>query len=135
MIKQCSKCGSENLYLEPRVKGQDIMTANMVALKCKDCGSWLKWCPKDERQFYINKNQDNKVEECWVIQRDDGKFFDCFDIGGNEEFCDSFIRSIQDTIGFFKFNIPTKEMCEQAIKTHYLQNCRPVKVEIRVVGE
>ena len=55
MIKQCTKCGSENLYLEPRVKGQDVLTANMVALKCKDCGNWLKWCPKDERQFYINK--------------------------------------------------------------------------------
>lgn len=57
MIKQCSKCGSENLYLEPRVKGQDVMTANMVALKCKDCGSWLKWCPKNERVNYL------KIEE------------------------------------------------------------------------
>ena len=62
MIKQCKKCGSENLYLEPRVKEQDVMTANMVSLKCKDCGSWLKWCPKDERQFYTNKKQ--KKADC-----------------------------------------------------------------------
>lgn len=55
MMKQCKKCGSENLYLEPRVKEQDVMTANMVALKCKDCGTWLKWCPKDERHKYIHK--------------------------------------------------------------------------------
>ena len=63
MIKQCKKCGSENLYLEPRVKGQDVLNAAMVALKCKDCGTWLKWCPKDERQFYINKNEKTKLEE------------------------------------------------------------------------
>lgn len=57
MIKQCKKCGSENLYLEPRVKGQDVLTADMVALKCKDCGSWLKWCPKDERKYYYANTQ------------------------------------------------------------------------------
>ena len=55
MIKQCKKCGSKNLYLEPRIKGQDVMTADMVALKCRDCGVWLKWCPKDERKYYLNK--------------------------------------------------------------------------------
>lgn len=55
MITTCKKCGSKNLYLEPRIKGQDVLTAAMVALKCKDCGTWLKWCPKDERKFYFNK--------------------------------------------------------------------------------
>lgn len=64
MIKQCKKCGSENLYLEPRIKGQDVMTANMVALKCKDCGSWLKWCPKDERKYYYaNKQSKDKWQK------------------------------------------------------------------------
>ena len=57
MINQCKKCGSKNLYLEPRVKGQDIMTANMVALKCKNCDTWLKWCPKSERINYITASQ------------------------------------------------------------------------------
>lgn len=55
MITTCKKCGSKNLYLEPRIKGQDVLAAAMVALKCKDCGTWLKWCPKDERKFYFNK--------------------------------------------------------------------------------
>lgn len=55
MIKQCKKCGSKNLFLEPRMKGQDVMTADMVALKCKDCGAWLKWSPKDERKYYLSK--------------------------------------------------------------------------------
>lgn len=64
MIKQCTKCGSENLYLEPRVKGQDVMTANMVALKCKDCGAWLKWCPKDERKYYYANTQ-QKQDTKW----------------------------------------------------------------------
>ena len=67
MIKECKKCGSKNLYLEPRIKGQDVLTADMVALKCKDCGFWLKWCPKDERKFYLKqpKDQWQKLKE-WL---------------------------------------------------------------------
>ena len=60
MIKECKKCGSKNLYLEPRIKGQDVLNANMVALKCKDCGFWLKWCPKEDRQYYLNKQPKDK---------------------------------------------------------------------------
>ena len=58
MIKECKKCGSKNLYLEPRVKGQDILSADIVALKCEDCGFRLKWCPKDERKFYLKQPKD-----------------------------------------------------------------------------
>lgn len=58
MIKVCKKCGSKELYLEPRIKGQDCLTTAMVALKCKDCGCWIKWCPKDERKYYLNKLPD-----------------------------------------------------------------------------
>ena len=86
MIKNCKKCGSKNLYLEPRVKGQDILTADMVALKCKDCGSWLKWCPKDERKYYYantQQKQDTKWQKLkeWLVRvnqvyMNDG-FFDC----------------------------------------------------------
>lgn len=57
MINLCKKCGGKNLYLEPRIKGQDVLTADIVALKCKDCGSWLKWCPKDERKYYYSNKQ------------------------------------------------------------------------------
>lgn len=64
MIKECKKCGSKNLYLEPRAKGQDILSADMVALKCKDCGSWLKWCPKDERKYYYANTQ-QKQDTKW----------------------------------------------------------------------
>lgn len=58
MITKCKKCGSKNLYLEPRIKGQDISTADMVALKCRDCGAWLKWCPKNERASYLKIQDD-----------------------------------------------------------------------------
>lgn len=64
MIKECKKCGSKNLYLEPQIKSQDVLTANMVALKCKDCGSWLKWCPKDERKYYYANTQ-QKQDTKW----------------------------------------------------------------------
>lgn len=69
MIKECKKCGSKNLYLEPRIKGQDVLTADMVALKCKDCGFWLKWCPKDERKFYLKQPKDKwqKLKE-WLAK-------------------------------------------------------------------
>lgn len=70
MIKECKKCGSKNLYLEPRVKGQDILSADMVALKCEDCGFWLKWCPKDERKFYLKQPKDKwqKLKE-WLEEK------------------------------------------------------------------
>lgn len=84
MIKQCKKCGSKNLYLEPRIKGQDVMSADMVALKCKDCGVWLKWCPKDERKYYYTNKQSKdkwqKLKE-WLRKAGQGYmndgFFDC----------------------------------------------------------
>lgn len=55
-MNKCKYCNSENLILEPRVQGQDVMTADMVALKCGDCGKWLKWCPKDERKYHLKQN-------------------------------------------------------------------------------
>lgn len=59
----CKYCGSNNLVLEPKIEGQDVITADMVALKCGDCGKWLKWCPKAERVQYIIKSKTNaKVE-------------------------------------------------------------------------
>lgn len=63
MIKECKKCGSKNLYLEPRIKGQDVLTADMVALKCKDCGVWLKWCPKNERVNYLKIEKPDKWQK------------------------------------------------------------------------
>lgn len=64
IVRKCKYCGNENLILEPRIAGQDIMTADQVALKCADCGKWLKWCPKDERKFYLKKvDKDQQIAE------------------------------------------------------------------------
>ena len=63
MIKECKKCGSKNLYLEPRINGQDILTSAMVALKCKDCGSWIKWCPKNKRVNYLKIEKPDKWQK------------------------------------------------------------------------
>lgn len=68
----------------------------------------------------------SKTEYAWVIQRDDGMFFArtemykfyvfCNELG-NAEMCSN------------------KEVMENIIEKYNLQNCKPVKVEIRVVGE
>lgn len=51
-MEKCKYCQSENLYLEPKNEGEDVLTANQVALKCKDCGKWLKWVKKEDRAKY-----------------------------------------------------------------------------------
>lgn len=48
----CKYCGCTDLVLEPRIKGQEVMNADMCALKCSACGKWLKWCPKTDRYLY-----------------------------------------------------------------------------------
>ena len=63
MIDKCKHCGSKELYLEPRVKGQDMLSADMVALKCKSCGKWLKWCPKNERVNYLKIEEPDKWQK------------------------------------------------------------------------
>lgn len=63
-IRKCKYCGSENLYLEPKVEGQDPLTADTVALKCRDCNKWLGWCAKDNRKYYLKKAENfDKTEE------------------------------------------------------------------------
>ena len=50
---KCKYCGSENLVLEQRSKETNyILDANQVALKCADCGKFIKWCPKGDRKYY-----------------------------------------------------------------------------------
>lgn len=66
----------------------------------------------------------SKVEQCWVIQRDDGKFYLDTSLGKNI-FTDKISLAYKDTFEWIKYHI----------KLFKLQNCKPVKVEIRVVGE
>ena len=52
-MEKCKYCQSENLYLEAKNDGEDVLIANQVALKCQDCGKWLKWVKKEDRRKYI----------------------------------------------------------------------------------
>ena len=71
--RKCKYCGSTNLYIEPKNAGEDPLTADTVALKCRDCGKWLGWCAKANRSYYLRKaenfNETQKVEE--VIKKEE----------------------------------------------------------------
>ena len=65
-MENCKYCQSENLYLEPKNEADDVLTANQVALKCKDCGKWLKWVKKEDRRKYIPHKIVPLPDEFWV---------------------------------------------------------------------
>ncbi len=67
----------------------------------------------------------NKIEQCWVIQRDDGKFM----MSRPYE-----IARFSSKIAYSEFCLE-KQSAEDFIRRFNLQNCRPVKVKIEVVGE
>lgn len=52
-MEKCKYCQSEHLYLESKNEREDVLIANQVALKCKDCGKWLKWVKKEDRTKYV----------------------------------------------------------------------------------
>ena len=64
----------------------------------------------------------SKIEECWVIQRDDGMY--CETVNG------IFTRSLCCAL-----LCNDKHLADYFILDFKLKNCNPVKVEIRVVGE
>ena len=68
----------------------------------------------------------NKIEYAWVIQRDDGKYFSRIEIPNICVFDDLITNA--DRYDYEK----TVKYLIEALR---LQNCKPVKVEIRVVGE
>ncbi len=77
----------------------------------------------------------SKIEGCWVIQRDDGKFFDYMDIDKTPHFCNDIISSFDFSVNICKQEVKSKYSIEEKILNLNLQNCRAVKVEIKVVGE
>lgn len=80
MIKECKKCESKNLYLEPRIKGQDVMTADMVALKCK---------VRKTKENIILTNKPKEEDIKWQKLKEflnEDKLFDLF----KEEFVDGY---------------------------------------------
>lgn len=71
----------------------------------------------------------SKTEYAWVIQRDDGKVF----AGENSKGVILFFNDFE--FNYLDCAMITKKECKNIINHYNLQNCRPVKCEIRVIGE
>lgn len=67
----------------------------------------------------------SKTEYAWVIQRDDGKFFSKTEHPIFYVFCNLGNSEISSS----------KEIMQYIIKKYNLQNCRPVRIKIEIVGE
>ncbi len=75
----------------------------------------------------------SKTEYAWVIQRDDGKFYAGWNFDRNWEAKEYFTNVLEKVI--INKQVFTIKNALKEIKLMNLQNCKPVKVEIRVVGE
>lgn len=71
----------------------------------------------------------SKTEYAWVIQRDDGKLFIRIRKCGHR------IRHLYDYKLLYAHLENCKSDAEESIKVYNLQNCRPVKVKIQIIGE
>ena len=71
----------------------------------------------------------NKIEIVWCIQRDDGKVFAVENSKG------VILFFIDFEFNYLDCAMITKKECKNIINHYNLQNCHPVKVELRVVGE
>lgn len=66
-----------------------------------------------------------KIEECWVIQRDDGMYVNFMD---------------NDNLTWYEHTwqatmTRSEHQAEKDIILWKLQNCRPVRIKIEIVGE
>lgn len=68
----------------------------------------------------------NDIIEGWVIQRDDGKFFKGLSINGGFVFINSVRQAFMYCCDY---------LAKEEIKFNKLENCKVVKVEIRVVAD
>lgn len=68
----------------------------------------------------------SKTEYAWVIQRDDDRFFIRFELPNFYMFSNKLC--VAETFS-------NKEVTLNFIERYKLQNCRPVKVKIEIVGE
>lgn len=75
----------------------------------------------------------SKTEYAWVIQRDDGMFWNCSG-DSTRNYATYFVDSIARAYLFTEEYIKTQPI-DELIKFRQLENCRIVKVEIKVVGE
>ena len=75
----------------------------------------------------------SKTEYAWVIQRNDGKFYAGWNFDRNWESKEYFTNVLEKVI--ISKQVFTIKDALKEIRLMSLQNCKPVKVEFRVVGE
>lgn len=81
----------------------------------------------------------SKTEYAWVIQRDDGKWFNDIEIVNHEEideilFMPVYAEKLEDILANKTNIFKDKESANDYIR-RFMKNCRPVKVKIEIVGE
>lgn len=77
--------------------------------------------------------------EIWVIQRNDGKWFNDIEIVNHEEideilFMPVYAEKLEDILADKTNIFKDKESAEDYIR-RFCKDCRPVKVKIEMVGE
>ena len=71
----------------------------------------------------------SKTEYAWVIQRDDGMFYVRTRTSGHR------IRHLYSPRLLYAHFENCESEADETIKVYNLQNCRPVRVKISIVGE
>ena len=75
----------------------------------------------------------SEVEFCWVIRRDDGMFYCGWDFYNTIFIKEHFTKSLAKAV--LKKCVFSEKNAHWEIKQMDLKNCRPVKIEMRVVEE
>ena len=74
IIEKCKYCGSTEFYLEAKDKDPDILNAKVVNVRCKECGKWLGYANKGEREHYLGQSpeipQESKTEQDKVVSQE-----------------------------------------------------------------
>lgn len=74
IIEKCKYCGSTEFYLEAKDKDPDILNAKVVNVKCKECGKWLGYANKGEREHYLGQSpempQESETEQDNVVSQE-----------------------------------------------------------------
>ena len=74
IIEKCKYCGSTEFYLEAKDKDPDILNAKVVNVRCKECGKWLGYANKGEREHYLGQSpempQESETEQDNVVSQE-----------------------------------------------------------------
>lgn len=117
---KCKYCNSENLILEQRSKDTcHILDAQQVALKCADCGKFIKWCPKTERKFYYLNT--NKIYNKLIDQEND-----------HEKLIDDFQQERENLCKQIQMQNNARKRLVQALKNQRYVICEEIRAFFEV---